>query len=747
MKYGSLRYSHKQGNLGRKFTVHTDGAPQLWLQFPVVSLRGKYKEQPEAYIHYAMNHYGPGLKSLKSGFARVLAQNAWMSCLLEFALAGGLKALLKREELSLSYSTMVETSAAGSFLIVMFALTEKGLQQSDVIMEYFFAYFNILRKQGVDEEILKKLQSLNQVMFDYQDRSGSESGYVTSLAGSLPSVKPRDVLTVGTLIDEVDLQLASKLLDCIRPGNVNAAVVTTETPSREVALRQEHEQYYDFNFSEEALDETLLQRLTSAGGFGLRQPPALAYVPTRLGLIRESTPRHSPEKLTKDGMELWWLGRGSFDLPKAQVQVKLAYPRSVTRSAARSVLAAMHSRLVQMVLEEPSDAFQMCGLSYNVAAGHDGLSVSFFGFNEHLVELVRLVMPQVKNPDISTKEFEIVRRQMVLDLSDVTGQQPYQHAMEAFDVVTVNGTHSRKDLLRAASDTWAVSLSEHQAMLYDMFANLNQTMLVSGNLNRAEAAGLASELQKILGESSKTQGVWGTLSSYLFGLFRWSSATSPLMTRDDYPLVLNPTHDVEIRVDNPIPGDPNSATIVAYQFGVPSLADRVRFSLISSIIERPVFEILRTEHQLGYVVFGFTTVHLDILEIRILVQGFRQPPDNVELLIESAVSNLTGTFAGMTRNEFEVRKATLRRELKKPPANLAEFAGRFWSQIWDQTYCFDKVEKELKFLDSADFQHPASLLQAHYGLNFLVAAVQPVCSGRCGGTPRRLLPHTEKSLR
>ena len=58
--YVSPRYSQELGNLGRKFTVHTDGAPQLWLLFPIVSLRGKYKEQPEAYIHYAMNHYGQG---------------------------------------------------------------------------------------------------------------------------------------------------------------------------------------------------------------------------------------------------------------------------------------------------------------------------------------------------------------------------------------------------------------------------------------------------------------------------------------------------------------------------------------------------------------------------------------------------------------------------------------------------------------------------------------------------------------
>jgi hypothetical protein len=34
----ALRYLD---NLGRKFKVHTDGSPQLWLTFPMMSLQGQ----------------------------------------------------------------------------------------------------------------------------------------------------------------------------------------------------------------------------------------------------------------------------------------------------------------------------------------------------------------------------------------------------------------------------------------------------------------------------------------------------------------------------------------------------------------------------------------------------------------------------------------------------------------------------------------------------------------------------------
>ncbi|CAL1126084.1 unnamed protein product, partial [Cladocopium goreaui] len=189
-------------------------------------------------------------------------------------------------------------------------------------------------------------------------------------------------------------------------------------------------------------------------------------------------------------------------------------------------------------------------------------------------------------------------------------------------------------------------------------------------------------------------GLWDRFYSFLFG------GATRAGKDGARPLVLKIEKDLEVRVPNPISKDTNSATITSYQFGVPSLADRLRFSLISGIIDRPVFQILRTEHQLGYVVFGFATAHVDILEVRILVQGFRETPDVVATLIDQTVKNLTQSFHQMSPKEFEVRKDSLRCDLKKPAANLGEFAGHFWSQIWDETYCFDKMDKELKLLDN-----------------------------------------------
>ncbi|CAJ1393186.1 unnamed protein product [Effrenium voratum] len=489
-------FSRATGTLGRRLLVHTDGAPQLWLMFPLVSLRGRYKALPEAYINYAMSHYGPG----------------------------GLKALLKHEDLSLQYSTMTETTPAGTNLFVIFSLTEQGASKPEEVVEHFFAYFAALKAKGATKELLEKLQAMNQVMFDYQEPSASESSYVTQLAGALPSVRPEDVLTGGVLMDEINLTLTGQLLEAIRPQNLNLALATRSFD----ASAARHEEYYDFNYTEEPLPEALVRRWASASSAALAAPPAPRFVPQALGLISAER-RKVPDKLQSEP-QLWWLGLGRFQLPKAQLQLKLGFDRSVVGTAARSALAAVHARLVKLALEEPSDAFQMCGLGYGVAAANDGLSVSFSGFNEHLVELVRLVLPVLRRPKISAADFEVARRQLILDLADVTGQQPYQHAMEALEVVTVKNTFSRAATLAAARDEWAVSLGELGAMLDEMFEEPKISMLVTGNIDQDESKQLMAEVQSILAPRRGLLGrLWLRFTHLLFGSSRGSAAYDPLV--------------------------------------------------------------------------------------------------------------------------------------------------------------------------------------------------------------------------
>jgi len=164
-----------------------------------------------------------------------------------------------------------------------------------------------------------------------------------------------------------------------------------------------------------------------------------------------------------------------------------------------------------------------------------------------------------------------------------------------------------------------------------------------------------------------------------------------------------------LNMANPIEGDPNSAVIYVKQLGagtqgIPTIDERISLALISSIINRPVFDILRTKHQLGYIVFGMTTLHGPTVELRVIVQGVAKGPDDVLSLIDSTLLNITQTFDDMPDEEYENRKEELRKSLKKDAQSVREEAEKWWPEVSQDDSCLLTVNKEKRqlILDNLD---------------------------------------------
>lgn len=254
----------------------------------------------------------------------------------------------------------------------------------------------------------------------------------------------------------------------------------------------------------------------------------------------------------------------------------------------------------------------------------------------------------------------------------------------------MRGRHSRVELEAAAASKETVSASTYSKFLEDVFANAKLSLLVAGNIDRARSEQIAEAVEHALGVTRD----------------------QPEAVYDGHAQIIKPKEEVEIRLANPIAHDPNSATLVSYQFGIPTIAERVHLSMIGEVMDRPVFEALRTERQLGYVVFGFVSMHGPVVEVRVLVQGFRETPDVVEDLIEDTVQNLTARIAGMSDEEFGTRKNSFRVGLTQKAATMSQFSGRYWSQISDGDLCFRTRALQLAYLDSKEFSTPAPLLRA-----------------------------------
>lgn len=133
------------------------------------------------------------------------------------------------------------------------------------------------------------------------------------------------------------------------------------------------------------------------------------------------------------------------------------------------------------------------------------------------------------------------------------------------------------------------------------------------------------------------------------------------------------------------------------QVGRQSEKNNVYTDLAVQIINEPCYNVLRTQEQLGYIVFCGTRRNCGAQGIRVIVQSNRHPA-YVEERIESFLTSMRSQIAEMPDEEFTKHKSTLAAlKLEKPKRMSAQFS-RYLNEISVQQYHFDRSECEVNYL-------------------------------------------------
>jgi insulysin len=637
-------------SLGRRIEFHSDSAPQLWMMFPMPPVQKSYKAQPASMLEYMVGYAGP--KSLTSQ--------------------------LKSQGLVSKLGMQVDTTTAGTLVFVTFDLTPAGTKDPDAVTNVVFDYLAQVR--GNTKEIIKgvypTMKQMSLVTFDYQEAPDSVMDSVSSLAASLLTYDAADVLAGDFAIDQADYELVEKLAQSLSPSNVNLAISMKTFDEAHEANR--FNKYYNVHYADKQISQTLRTRWEQPKSQGLFQmPPALKYVPSKLDLISASAGEIPKQLKSETGAEVWWLGRGNFPLPKAQFRVKLTAPKALFASSKYVAMRRLHVGLLQRVLEEPMEDMGNCGLDWEIKDISDGYHMAMNGYDQHLVASVKQVAGSFSQDKFNEKDFNAAKQQLVDDLSDTTSKMVYEHAMEAMNSVTSNSAFSRESVLASIE---SIDMAAFSAYLGEVKKQgLRAQLLATGNLDEAATGLLASALTAELGTK----------------MFL-SEAEAAQVT------VLDAKEPIEVRMSNPIPNDPNSATINAYQYGVPDVAERVKVLMLGKMISEPVYNTLRTKDQLGYVVFGLVVPHRSILELQLIVQGAKEGPDSVDLKIEGVLDDFGQSLRNLTHSQFATWKASVRSSIDRQDQNMAQECDRFWAQIVSGDVCFNRKQMALDYLASFD---------------------------------------------
>jgi insulysin len=104
--------------------------------------------------------------------------------------------------------------------------------------------------------------------------------------------------------------------------------------------------------------------------------------------------------------------------------------------------------------------------------------------------------------------------------------------------------------------------------------------------------------------------------------------------------------------------------------------------LLSQILSEPAFNILRTQEQLGYIVFCSSWPYPGSVEkgLRIIIQSEKNP-GYLETRVETFLDRMKTKLEEMDEDEFAQQKDGLKKKWLEADKNLAEESSRYMTQV------------------------------------------------------------------
>eukprot|EP00761_Pharyngomonas_kirbyi_P008215 gb/GECH01008226.1/.p1 GENE.gb/GECH01008226.1/~~gb/GECH01008226.1/.p1 ORF type:complete len:885 (+),score=190.80 gb/GECH01008226.1/:1-2655(+) len=607
------------------------------IYWPIPPQQSLYKKLPTRYYSHLLGHEGPG-----SLFA-YLKHRGWAESLGSGEAHSGT-----------DYSTF----------LVQISLTEEGDQHVSEIIDDVYRYINLLRQEGVKKWIFDESASLSDIEFRFAERI-QPFFYSSKIAGSMQIFEPRDIIAGASKIREYDHDLLEDFLQYLTPENHLSFHISKQHDGNTDYV----EPWYETRYSVEYLSSSRIEDLKNKSpNNSLYLPEPNPFVPQSLALKappKESEDLKHPQCASRNELSrLWFKQDTHFKTPKTAFGFYIRLP--ITYSTPENILMArLFVDLVKDSLNEYAYSADIAGLRYEVSAAVDGMWVMLYGYNDKIEVLTCNVFERIRNLEIKPDRFEIMKEKLVRKYRNFMKDQPYQHALERLSYITFNHKWSIYDYLKVVSN---IDVNRLEQFRPQWLRSMNMEVLILGNIKHDEARDVVHRVSEILNAESLL----------------------PSQQPDDRIVQLPADQHSIFKNNSPNDDDPNSAIEVIYQIGIRNTKEDVLLDLLVQIMSNDVFETLRTQEQLGYIVFTGLRQDNNVQALRVLVQSSAKGPEYIDSRIEEVVGSIETKIEEMPEETYKSYVSSLIQKKRQKDQDMFREAMRHWKEISNRSYQFDR---------------------------------------------------------
>ena len=623
---------------------------RMSMMFPIPSVREHYLSKPTEYLGHLLGHEGKG--SLLS----LLKDKGWANSL---SAGGGLS-----------------TPGSATFSVSV-SLTEEGLANVEGVATHVFEQLHQIRADGINEWTFDEQKSLNELDFRFVEKP-EPAGRVLGLVTDLHLYPIHDVLRGPYALDVYDPEVIREVLDHLTPDNVLVTVIAKGQATTHVT------RWFETPYTVEPVAPATLARWqveTSDERLLLPQPnPFVPQDLTVKPMIGDSQIPVRVEGLEGlEGLEVWYKQETRFGTPRADFFVSVRSTMAKD-SPEHAVLTGLFTALVNDQLNEFSYPAILAGLSYRLYPHIRGFTIRISGYNDKQPLLLKRLIETLRDPVIDPERFAIIKERQLRQLRSARLDRPYSQTMGELSQLLVEPSWTEDQRIAALETLDPDDLSSFVPALLE---RISVVSLAHGNLLPDDAIELASVVKH------------GLLSGV---------EPSPEPLSRVVKLAPGASYVRELKVDHS-----DSAMTLYFQGEDKSSHARARASLLVQILSSPFYAQLRTEKQLGYIVFTTRATLLEVPGLSFVIQSPVADPHELVNQTESFLQTQLESLRAMSDEQFEAHRAGLLTRILDEDKTLVEVSGRYWTEIDRYHYRFDSRDRmadavrSIKKAELADF--------------------------------------------
>ena len=585
--------------------------------------------------------------------------------------SGSLLAALKAEGLAtgLSAGADADTPDYGSFDIGV-SLTPQGLVQQARVLALVFTAIEQLRRSGVPAHIFNERRAMARLDEQFRDK-GEGANLAVALANRLMDFPIEIAERIPYLWLREDPAAVKSVLERLRPDNLLITLIAKGLPTDKV------EPYFGTRYSyTEDTGPAYAALARPPEVAAIRLPPPNPYVPARTSVL----PIQPARLIDEPALSLYYAQDTEFQRPLLAHVLRVRLPRSMA-TPRNATLLRFYEACVKESLNETTYAASEVGLHFSFSASLMGVQLSVDGYDASTGRLLDEVVAGLRDCPLQEERFAALKDRLLRELTAFDRVDAYMTLLESRRRV-VREFHYRPDeTLPLARE---VTLAQVRAFARALYARGKVEALSHGNIGPVEAVAAVRRVSAALqvAPAPEAQLLRPRLHAMVPGQ----------AVRTSEQLQVN-----------------NSAFRREVMLGKDTPEVRAATLALAAFVGPPIYAELRTQQQLGYIVFGGAANENHSEFAFFIIQSGDYPADVLETRAGAVIAQLPARLEALPDAEWQTIVAGVRAKLLEKDKSVAARAGRLFALAYERDADWARDEATLAALDTLTKQRTAAI--------------------------------------